>query len=353
MKGSVKLFTIFGISIKIHVTFLLLPLIFGRFYGSRGVFLVCFVFLCVTFHELFHSLQARRYGGVVDSIILLPIGGLASMKSLPDKPEEEFRTAIAGPLFNFSLAAILFFPAYKLLGPDTFFSPSLETWPKTLAYAFWINPMLGAFNLLPAFPMDGGRVLRAFLARKMDFGRATRIAVGFGHTFALLFAFVGIMPPVGPNPILLLIALFIYLAASHEGAQVDIRMTLRQFYVEDVLPSQFHTVTTQMPLSKVLELIFHFHQEDFPVVEGEQLVGFLDRSDIISAIHQFGIDKQVGDIMRRQFPTAKPKDLLTSVHKIMESSGVKAIPVLEGTRLDGIVTIEDISRVYIMMSGKS
>ncbi len=351
MKGSIKLFTIFGISIRIHFTFLLLPLIFGHFYGLRGVFLILFVFLCVTFHELCHSLQAGRFGVKVEQIVLLPIGGVAAMRSIPEKPSEEFKISISGPLFNIVLALILFFPAFFLLGPETLFHPGVETWPKTFAYAFWINPILALFNLLPAFPMDGGRVLRSFLAQKMDYGKATRIAVGFGHAFAILFGFVGLISSP-PNLILIIIAFFIFMAASQEGMQVDLRLTLRKFSVKDVLAGDFLTVSASTPLSQILALSLHSHQEDFPVVDRGKLVGLLTRSDIILTIHQFGVQTLVRDAMKKDFPTVGVNDSLIKVHRLMEEWQIKAIPVLKQERVVGIVSLEDISRVYLLMSGK-
>ncbi len=224
---SIKLLTVFGISIRIHFTFLLLPLIFAYFYGVKGVFLISFVFCCVTFHELCHSLQAKHFGVKVNEIILLPIGGVAAMGSIPENPSQEFKIAIAGPLFNIVLALALYLPAYFLLGPENLFNPGMDSWPATLAYAFWINPILALFNLLPAFPMDGGRLLRSFLARKMSYIKATRIAVGFGRTFAVLFGFVGLFSSP-PNPILILIAFFIFIAASNEGMQVELKAALRK-----------------------------------------------------------------------------------------------------------------------------
>ena len=349
MKGSIKLFTLFGISIRVHFSFLILPILFGHFYGIRGVTLVFFVFCCVTFHELSHSLQARRFGVKVDQIVLLPIGGVASMKAIPEKPSEEFRISIAGPLFNIVLALILFFPAYFILGPKVLFNPGIETWPQTFAYAFWINPVLALFNLLPAFPMDGGRVLRSFLARKMEYGKATRIAVGFGHTFAILFGFVGIIS-VPPNLILIIIAFFIYMAATQEGMQVDVRITLRKFHVKDVLPEQFFSVSSQSVLSEVIELTLHSHQADFPVMDGSELVGLLTRSSIFRAIHQFGMKQKVEDVMTKQFPTLHVNDPLTKAHKLMEEWKIKAIPVLNKMKVVGVVSLEDISRVYTLMS---
>lgn len=353
MKNSIRLFDVLGISIRIHITFLLMPLIFSYFYGLKGVFLVFFVFMCVTLHELSHSLQAKRFGIKVEEIILLPIGGIAAMRAIPEKPAEEFRVSIAGPLFNITLALILFVPAYYYLGLKyrTLFQPGMETWPQTLAYAFWINPILAVFNLLPAFPMDGGRILRAFLAKHMDYGKATRIAVGFGHTFAVLFGVVGLFS-VPSNPILIIIAFFIFMAASSEGMQVDLRLTLRRLLVKDVLPVEFLTVNTSMPLAEILALSLHSHQEDFPVIEEEKLAGLLTRNDIIAAIHHFGLAKQVKEIMRVDFPTVTPRTPLIKAHKLMEEWQVKAMPVLSRKKVAGIITLEDISRAYMLLSAK-
>ncbi len=350
MKGSVHLFKVWGININIHITFLLLPLLFGFQYGLRGVFMILFVFCCVTMHELMHSIQARRFGIKVDQIILLPIGGIASMRKMPENPREELLVSFSGPLFNIGIAVVLFYPLYTLLGPQDFFHPSLATWPQTFAYAFWVNPMLAIFNLLPAFPMDGGRVLRAFLAQRMDYQKATRIAVGFGHAFALFFAFWGIRHN---NLILIVISIFVYFAASQEGTQVDIKMTLKKFYVQNILSPNFATVSPTSSINEILGLIFQTHQEDFPVVANGHLVGFLPRSQIIYAIHQHGTNRIAGEIMLRSFPTASPEELLSSVQNKLEMSGLRAIPVVKDEKLLGLVTVEDIGRVYGLVAGKT
>ncbi|OIO39686.1 MAG: hypothetical protein AUJ75_01040 [Candidatus Omnitrophica bacterium CG1_02_49_10] len=230
--NSIKLFDIFGISIRIHNTFLILPLIFGIYYsavsgpeiGMRAVVLILLVFLSVALHELVHSLQAKRYGIEIRDITLYPIGGIASMQGSPETPKEEFVISISGPLFNFAVALLLYYPLLHLIGKDALMHPSLESWPRTLANAFWINPILGAFNMIPAFPMDGGRVLRAILASKIGVRRATRFAVKLGQIFAVIFALIGL---INRNYILIFIAIFIYSAASRERAQVE-----RKFFLE-------------------------------------------------------------------------------------------------------------------------
>jgi len=229
MKGSIRLFNIFGISINIHITFLLL-LVFFLSGGIKWLALMIGVFCFVTLHEICHSLVARRYGIEVREITLLPIGGVASMTAMPEKPSQEFFISLAGPLFNIAVVAIFYYPMKSLLGPDVlFYRPfSTATWPLTTAYLYWINLMLAIFNLIPAFPMDGGRVLRALLARRIGYGKATKIAVNLGHIFALGFAYFGI---VDFNIVLVAIAVFIYTAASNEGHQTDVKEALRKFKI--------------------------------------------------------------------------------------------------------------------------
>ena len=201
-----------GIDIQVHWTFLLMPLLFGYAFGLKGLFIVGFVFLCVTLHELCHGFQARRFGIEVKQVVLYPIGGVAQLRSFGRHPHEELLTSIAGPLFNFVLAAVLLAPAYYWLGPtllfnrDVMFHVSTESWRHTFASCFWINPLLGLFNLIPAFPMDGGRILRSVLAGRMGLQRATRTAIGVGRMFMAGFVVWGLFA----NPWLLVIAAFLY-----------------------------------------------------------------------------------------------------------------------------------------------
>ena len=219
MRRSYRLLKAFGIDINVHISFLILPLMFLS-YGIKGILFILFVFLCVTLHELTHSLVAKKFGITVKEITLLPIGGLASMSSFPKRPSHEFFISVAGPMFNIVFAAILYFPLLSIIGREALYSPSLATWPQAMAQGFWINLVLAGFNLLPAFPMDGGRILRSLLAGVMDYRKATSIAVGIGHVFALMFLYFGFMHR---HIILALIAIFIYMAASAEEAQVKAR----------------------------------------------------------------------------------------------------------------------------------
>jgi len=350
MRAVIKLFKVSNISINIHITFFIL-LFFAMSLGIKGVVFVIGVFTFVTLHELCHSIVAQRFGIKVKEITLLPIGGVASMARMPEKPSEEFFISIAGPLFNIFVIVALFLPLKLIFGQEfllSFFTegPSLKTWPSVIIYIYWINFILAAFNLIPAFPMDGGRILRSILTPYMGYLKATKFSVGLGHIFALIFGYLGLRY----NIFLLAIAVFIYVAASSEETQVDVKETLKKFKVKDVLPHKFLTLNKTSQLSKVLELVFHSHQEDFPVVEDGKMVGFVTRRDIISGMHERGMSASVSAIMRKNVFSLKETDSLNKAQNVMQESNLKALPVLRGGSVIGIVTIEDISRVYSVMS---
>jgi Zn-dependent protease/CBS domain-containing protein len=355
MRGSIKLFDVLGISINIHITFFLLLLLVLPG-GVKWVFVVIAVFFFVTMHELCHSLVARRFGIKVREITLLPIGGVASMAKMPEKPIQEFLISVAGPLSNIAVILVLFIPLKSILGEDVLLDflrtgrLSTATWPLTFAYIYWINLFLAGFNMLPAFPMDGGRILRSLLAARLGYRKATRIAVNFGHVFALIFAYFGIAKF---NIMLLIIAFFIYSAASSEELQADVKETLKKFRVRDILPPNCLTLSGSTTLAKVLELVFHSHQEDFPVVDAGELAGFITRQDIMANVHQHGTDKLVKDIMRRNFPKAREADSLIKVQAMMEEHGLRALPVVKDGVVAGVVTLEDIGRVYSIASQRT
>lgn len=216
MRGSIRLCTVFGININIHVSFFLLLLLVLPG-GIRWAVLVGSVFALVTAHELCHSLVAKVFGVHVKEITLLPIGGLASMSRMPDKPLHELAISVAGPLFNIIMLAVFFYPVRAVVGDEVLFHGfSTATWPHTIAYIYWINLVLAGFNMLPAFPMDGGRVLRSILAIKLGNLRATRIAAWIGRLFAVLFAASGL---INLNVVLIAVGVFIYISASAEEIQ--------------------------------------------------------------------------------------------------------------------------------------
>ena len=350
MKGSIKLFEIFGIAIKIHITFLLLPLFFLVVGGFKSMVLVLIVFVCVALHELTHSFVAKKFGITVQDITLLPIGGVASMKKMPQSPKQEFLISIAGPMFNIVLAALLFFVFYhaswmpnRILSNPT----SGNTWLHTIAWVPWINMTLAIFNLLPAFPMDGGRILRSLLATRMDYRRATKIAVNVGHIFAIIFGYIGL---VHGRIILLVIAIFIYMAASAEESHVNIKATLKGFKVKDVLSQEFLTLNKNASIQSMLERVSHTRQGAYPVMDGHRMVGFVTLGDIVRAMHASGPDIVVSDIMRTDVPSVRPEDKLTRVQELMEENQIKALPVIRNSVVSGVITLEDIGRVYSIIA---
>jgi Zn-dependent protease/predicted transcriptional regulator len=348
MRGSIRLFRVFGISVNIHVTFFLLLMLFLSG-GIKWLALLIGVFFFVTLHELCHSLVAKSYHIEVREITLLPIGGVASMSSMPEKPRQEFFISAAGPLFNLIVVAVFYAPLKYLLGEQVlFYRPlSTATWPLTFAYMYWINLILAVFNLIPAFPMDGGRILRSLLAEKIGYVRATRISVNLGHIFALIFAYFGI---TGFNLILITIAIFIYVAASNEELHVALRETLKKFTVRDVLSADFLTLCADTPLGSVTGLMLRSRQQDFPVIEGAKLAGFVTRYDIISGVNSLGSRAEVRSVMRPVFPSVLETDTLADVQKKMEAASVTALPVVKDGGVIGMITADDIGRIYSIAS---
>ena len=353
MRGTLRLAKIFGIDIDIHITFLLLLAFFYLVLGVKGLALIVGIFFFVTVHELCHSLAALYFGIKVRKITLLPIGGVASMPEIPKNPMQELVISLAGPLSNIIVVLVFYFPLLALLGKDTLMYP-LKVFTgqaeytggfNVLAHIYWINLVLAVFNMIPAFPMDGGRVLRALLSSRIGYKQATDVAVRLGHIFALLFGYLGI---VHGHIFLLIIAVFIYMAASSEGMQVDVQETIKGYAVRDVLPESFTSLTSDTPLSVVLERIFHTHQEDYPVVDGGELAGILTRREVIWGLHSLGKDAVVRDVMRRDVPAVKVTDKLHEVRKLMQKYTTTAMPVEKNGEIVGMVTLDDINRVYVI-----
>ena len=360
MKGSFKILEVAGITINMHITFIMLIGILA-IYNPKSFFFVIALFFFVTIHELAHSLVAKRFGIGVKEITLLPIGGVAAMQKMPEKPYQEFLISIAGPLTNIMVIVIFYFPLKAFIGPEIFFGTLKYVFSGQIpqggnavmiAEIYWLNLVLAAFNLLPAFPMDGGRILRSLLAGRLGFRRATKVAVNFGHAFAILFGYIGITQT---RLLLIIIAVFIYMSASSEEMQVDVKTILKRFKVRDILYQQFLTLQKDAVFSKVMELIFQTRQEDFPIMDesNENMIGFVTRDDIMKGVHQLGMVGEVSSIMRTDVPSVNELAHLDDVHTLMQTSEIRALPVLRDNKLVGLVTIDDLNRVlYSMMNGR-
>jgi len=344
--GSIQLGRIWGIPVRIHITFLALVAIIGVEGYLKGgglaeaglsMLLIVALFACVTLHELAHSLVARSYGVRVESITLLPLGGIAAMQEMPRQPHEEAVMAIAGPMASVLIAtllgAVIHFTGYT--GPVTHYG---QPW---LTMLMGTNVAIAIFNLIPAFPMDGGRVLRAVLAHYIGLVRATGIAVSLGQGLAVCMALAGIFL-FKMNLLLVLIAVFIFFGAGQEGQQVRAQAVLDHITAGQAMVTRFETLNRDAPLTIALGYATEGYQHDFPVVAGDTIVGLVTRQDLLSALHHLGPQHTVGEVMTTQICQVPPEATLTDVYRRIAVGGCGIVLVRYGDRIVGLVSPESI-----------
>jgi len=353
MKWQWKLGRFAGIDVFVHATFLLLIGWVGFSHWTEhqswakvaeGILFILALFACVVLHEYGHALTARKYGIKTRDITLYPIGGVARLERMPDKPIEELWVALMGPAVNVVIAAGLF--AYL------FFSQSLVPLNElTIASGSFIerlmtvNISLVLFNLIPAFPMDGGRVLRAILAMRMEYVRATQVAANIGQGMALLFGFLGLFG----NPTLLFIAFFVWIGASQEASAVQVKNSVSGIPITRAMLTDFKTLSPRDNLSQVVALIIAGSQHDFPVVDANgKVAGILDRDSFMLALTQHGQSAPVMDFIRRDLPEVDSYEMIEMVLMRLQESGSKTLPVTHGGQLVGIITMENITE-YLMI----
>ncbi|MCI0854969.1 MAG: site-2 protease family protein [Chloroflexi bacterium] len=364
MESGIPLFKVRGIQIRMHITFPLI-LVWGAVQfgllaglGARGavfgVLVTLLLFVIVVLHELGHSFVAQSYGITVRQIVLLPIGGVALLERIPEKPSQEFAIAIAGPLVNFGLAAVMAVLALvlgvdlQLRGFGTVLQQLGEgSLQAIFSYIFVLNLFLGLFNLLPAFPMDGGRVLRALLASRMDYARATALAVAIGQGLAWLMGLWGFL---GGGFFLILVAIFIYTGAGQEGRMVQLRSVLRDLTVGQAYSRQVKALTPRSTLREAIDITLNSFQSDFPICEGEQLVGLLTHTQVVKALHRTGPDSLVTDFMHKDLIPVSPDQSLYQAQKRLMGEGLDALPVVDAGRFVGLVTSRDVNEVYSLAS---
>lgn len=342
MAWSTRVGRFLGIDVYIHATFWLLLAFVGYSDYARthqvagalsGILFVLALFLCVVLHEYGHALTARRFGIGTRDITLLPIGGLARLERMPDDPKQELLVAVAGPAVNVMIALVL---GIYLAATAAFFQ-SAETAVVQGSFAqrlFAVNIMLVIFNLLPAFPMDGGRVLRALLAMRLPYVRATQIAAGVGQGMALLFALAGLMSGAVT---LLLIAFFVWIGAGQEAAATQARFVFSGVPVGQVMMTEFHSLQPQETLGQVTEMILRGAQQDFPVVDGEnRVVGLLTRGDLMHALENEGEALPVAQAMRTEFPAFEAGQMLEPIFYRLAEGDCHTAPVLRHGAVGGI-----------------
>jgi Zn-dependent protease/predicted transcriptional regulator len=348
MNWSFRIGRWFGIDVFVHFTFVLVLgfLAFAHWMAGRelarvveGVLFFLALFGCVLLHEFGHALMARRYGVQTRDIILLPIGGVARLERIPAVPRQEFWIALAGPAVNLVIAGVLalFLTVAQAWQPVAQLSPTAGGFAERLLLA---NGFLIAFNLLPAFPMDGGRVLRALLAMRLGFARATRIAATLGQGMAFLFALVGVL---APWPMLLLIALFVWIGAAQEAGAAQFKSNLAGVTVERAMMTQFATLAPHDSLARAVDLILAGSQQDFPVVEAGAMQGVLTRKALLAALARQSPATPVGEVMAREFEAVDAADLVEDVVARGRSQESVLLPVLRHGELVGLLTLENLT----------
>ncbi len=354
MRWSWKIGRIAGIDIRVHATMLLLLAwaavqayqMTGTPAGAvSGVLFVVALFLSVVLHELGHALTARRYGVPTQEITLLPIGGVARLAYVPREPRQELHVALAGPAVTLVIIVVLYV-ALRLLGISPLASTAdvLTSRGGWLRQLMWTNVSLFLFNLLPAFPMDGGRVLRATLALKMDYTRATQVAARVGQVFALLFAVLGMLY----NPLLVLIALFVWVGAAAEAAEAQRRASLDGVPVERVMIRDVKTLAPRDTLTVALEHVLGGFQQDFPVVENGEVVGVLTRARLLEGVAKAGAAAPVARMMETTFRTADPREPVERALARMQEVRCHTLPVLSERGLEGVLTADNVGE-FVMI----
>lgn len=346
MKWSWKIARLADIDVYVHATFFILVLWIGLSYWAigqsmaaviEGVGFVLALFSCVVLHEFGHALTARRFGIVTTHITLLPIGGVASLERMPDDPKQEILVALAGPAVNLVIAILLWF---WLSATNTMVSMEQLslTGGSFLQRLMLINIMLAVFNLIPAFPMDGGRVLRAALAIRMDHNRATQAAAKVGQGLALWLGFLGLLY----NPFLIFIALFVWIGAAAESGLEQVKSTLSGLQAGRAMLTDFQTLSPDEPLSRAIELTLAGTQKAFPVIVDQNMTGVLDQTDLLKGLQSGGEHSRVAEWMQKDILTADIHEPLEKVMERLQSCHCPLISVTESGKLVGIVNLENI-----------
>jgi Zn-dependent protease/CBS domain-containing protein len=352
MRWSLNIGTIAGTAVRVHITFLLfLVWIFAADYASggpdeawTGLLFMVLLFACVLAHEFGHIFTARAFGVATPDVTLLPIGGVARLERIPEEPRQEFLIAIAGPAVNVVIGLALMLLAGAHLDPVALSVDNAQI--SMLDRLANVNLFLAVFNMIPAFPMDGGRVLRALLAIRMGHTRATETAAAIGQGVAFLLGFVGLFY----NPLLIFIAVFVYLAAASEAHTVAMRAMAHGVPVTNAMMTGLAKLTPQAHVDEAVQTLLRTSQSEFPVVDGaDKPVGLLARGDLIRAVKQLGPDARVADVMSTKVPTVGHRRCLEEALRLLQEKSAPAVAVVDADgRLIGLVTPETIGEMLML-----
>lgn len=357
MPWSLTVGHVYGTAVRIHVTFLLfLVWIWVAYYQQggtgaawEGVAFVALLFFCVLLHEFGHIFAARRYGVKTPEVTLWPFGGIARLERIPEKPSEELVVAIAGPLVNVVIALLLFLYLGGNVGVEhieNIENPHVSLIAKLAA----ANIFLVVFNLIPAFPMDGGRVLRALLAMKMSHAQATQTAASIGQGLAVMLGILGIFG----NPMLIIIAVFVFLAATGEAGQVQMKQAAQGLLVQDAMITHFETLGPQASVGDAAEALIRTTQKEFPIVDGAgHLRGVLTRDAMIHALQARGPISSVIEAMQGDVPTVGARTPLDRALKQMTESGAPVVGVVDPSgRLIGLLSPENVGEMMMLRAAQ-
>ena len=356
MKWSWRIGTIAGIGVYVHATFVIILAWVGFIHWSldhtlvqavQGILFVLLLFGIVVLHELGHALTARRFGIQTRDIILLPIGGVARLERMPEDPRQEFLVAIAGPAVNVVLAGVLLAVVVPVWGVAELVPLNMME-GNVLARLVWVNIFLVLFNMLPAFPMDGGRVVRSVLALRLDYVQATNIAATIGQGMAFFIGFLGLLVL---NPFLLFIALFVWMGASEESSMVQMKSALGGIPISNAMITDFEVLRADEPLQAAVDHIIAGFQHDFPVMDEQgEVAGVLVRKDLFKALSEIGENGRVADAMHTNFETAEPSEMLEGVFMRLQNCDCHTMPVIRGGELVGLITTENLGEFIMVQS---
>ncbi|MGM0530801.1 MAG: site-2 protease family protein [Bacteroidota bacterium] len=356
MKYSLTLGRPFGIRISVHWTFLLIIawIVFIDLQQGLGlsailysVLFVFSIFFCVVLHELSHSLTARRYGIPTRSITLLPIGGVADLEKMPEDPTQELTVSVAGPLLNLVIALLLWI-LLSITGRLDLDPANFQVINKSnfLVILMFANLMLAVFNLIPAFPMDGGRVFRSLLAMKLPRDQATLVAMNIGKVFAFFIAIWGLYT----NPFLIFIAIFIYIGAQREYELVRYTSILSGYTVEQVLMHEYTPLHPHDTLKRAVEILLDGPEQRFIVTYEDRVVGVLARNDIIQGLMSYGEDAKVEKVMNTDVTVFQSGTSLEKAYEKMKNQQITMAPVIENEKVKGLIDMDNINEFIMVRS---
>jgi len=359
MNLTLQIGKVMGIPVRLHWTFLIIiiyvaavfatisQVVYGQTYGFGGIepqgmrwiYSLAFaiiLFICVALHELGHSYVALKSGISIRSITLYFFGGVAAMEEIPKNPSLELKMAFAGPAISglVGIVCVLLSGPVAALGMGS--APSALLWTLGI-----LNLVLMAFNLLPAFPMDGGRLLRAWFAGRVSYAKATRMAADIGKIFATLMFLLGLS---SLNFMLIFVAFFVYVGASEEGKATEISLSLEGIRVADIMSRDVTTITSDLTLLELKELMFKEKHRGYPLLEGGRISGIVTLSNLQSVEEEKRASVKVSEVMARKLYVIAPEEQASTAMKMMNDLQIHRLPVMDGDQLAGIVSREDLVR---------